>query len=242
MRTLQASPRAPFVLAIAALSAFALHCSSEDPASPGGVGGTTTAPLGGSGGSTAGSFATAGGGSGGAATGGTGLPVAGSTAGGGSGGLGGGGAGAVAGGGAGGASTGGAGGSGGGGGAGGTPGATFADVKAIIMQSCKGTDCHNAGSMFHMDWVTESTLYTNLTTPIPNTKPMQHCKGTTVVTPGNAEGSFLIKVLKGKSMCMNGNMMEEIDKMPDECPSKRECLTEAQIKTISDWINAGAKM
>jgi hypothetical protein len=30
--------------------------------------------------------------------------------------------------------------------------------------------------------------------------------------------------------------------MPDECPTKRECLTEAQIKTISDWINAGAKM
>lgn len=240
MRTLQAAPRAPFVLAVAALSAFALHCSSEDPASPGGTAGTATAPVGGSGGA-AGSFATAGGGSGGVASGGTGFPVAGTSAGGLAGGVGGGGTSGIAGGGTGGASTGGGGASSGGGGAGGAPGATFADVKAIITQSCKGTDCHNSGSMFHQDWATESTLYMNLTTPIPNTKPMQHCKGTTVVTPGNADGSFLIKVLKGKSMCMNGNMMEEIDKMPDDCPSKRECLTEAQIKTITDWINAGAK-
>jgi hypothetical protein len=242
MRTPQAGPRVPFVLAIASLSAFALHCSSEDPVTPGGSAGTNTAPLAGTGGSVAGSFASGGGGSGGA-SGSTGFPVAGTpSTGGAAGGFGGSGGAAVAGGGAGGASGGSGGGSGGAGGAGGAPGATFEQVKAIMAQSCKGTLCHEPGSMYHADWVTASTLYQNLTTPIPTNKPMQHCKGTTVVVPGNAENSLLYKLLKGKAMCMNGSMTEEVDQMPHECPQERECLTEAQIKTIGDWINAGAKM
>ena len=62
------------------------------------------------------------------------------------------------------------------------------------------------------------------------------------VVPGDAENSLLYKAIKGEVMCMNGSMTEKIARMPDDCPSKRECLTDAQIKTIGDWINAGAKM
>lgn len=242
------SSRAPFVLAIVALSSFALHCSSEDTPPPSGTSGSSTTA--GTGGGAAGSFATGGGGSGGQATtaGTTSNPTAGTGAGGLAGGSGGGGAGtagsvAVGGGGAGGAS-GGSGGApaGGSGGSGGGSAVTFAEVKALITQSCKGSDCHDPGSMFHMDWVTESTLYDNLTKPIPNNRPAQHCKGTTPVVPGNAEGSLLYKLLNGKAMCQNGNMMEEIERMPDDCPGERPCLTAEQIKLIGDWINQGAKM
>lgn len=251
MRTPKASPQASFVFAIAALSLSALHCSSEDTP-PAGSAGTSSQPTSGSGGSAAGTVGTSGG-SGGAPTAGStsgGMPTTAGTVGvggttGGSGGSGGtsaGTGGGTSGG------TGGAGGSGGGSGgsAGGSGGSgstvTFAQVQTLITTSCKGSMCHDAGSMFHMDWVTPATLHTNMTTPIPTTKAMQHCKGTTPVVAGNAEGSLLYKVLKGETSCMNGSMTEMIDKMPSKCPGERPCLTEDQIKMVGDWINAGAKM
>jgi hypothetical protein len=248
MRPFHAASRVSVLLATTALSSFMLNCSAEDPAPAVGASGSSAAPA--VGGSSAGSFATPSGGlpAGGGApsAGSTGFPTAAGTGSGGvAGSSGGSGFGGFAFGGAGmGGAAGGSGGAAGGGGgaAGSGSGPTFAMVKEIITKGCGGMLCHEPGSAYHMDWVTESTLYNNLMNPIPTNKPMQHCKGSTPVTPGNAEGSLLYKALMGETMCMNGNMTEKIGKMPDECPTKSTCLTQAQIQTIHDWIQAGAKM
>ncbi len=77
-----------------------------------------------------------------------------------------------------------------------------------------------------------------LTTAIPTS--VMHCKGTTLVAPGNAAGSFLVTVVSpGMPSCKNNGANETIGRMPDNC-TNNTCLTAAQIKTISDWITAGA--
>jgi len=80
-------------------------------------------------------------------------------------------------------------------------------------------------------------LYSVLTTAIPTS--VQHCKGTTMVVPNNAAGSFLVSVVTAKATCKNNGTDESIARMPDNC-SGNSCLSAAQIKTITDWINAGA--
>ncbi|HYP86786.1 MAG TPA: hypothetical protein VEQ59_01500 [Polyangiaceae bacterium] len=252
--------KAPLIVAITALSSFMLHCSSDDPAA-GGTAGSTSTPTsgsssggsasGGSGGTTAGTTSggaptTAGTTSGGAATAGTfgtGGAAAGTTGSGGhagssagSGGVGTAGTGGSSSGGSGGGSAGGSGGSGGSGGGGAV---TFSQVQMLLANSCKGAACHNAGTM-HVDWVTAGTLYTNLTTAIPDTKA--HCVGDKPVVPGDAANSLLYKAIQGSTSCTKkGGGTEQIGKMPDNC-SGASCLSAAQIKLIGDWITAGAKM
>lgn len=132
----------------------------------------------------------------------------------------------------------GGGGSGGGGGsAGGGSTATFAQVTTIINSSCATGMCHNATSG-QLNFKTPSPdLYTVLTTAIPSS--VAHCKGTTLVVPSNAAGSFLASVVKAKATCKNNGADESIARMPDNC-NGNSCLSTAQIATISDWINAGA--
>jgi hypothetical protein len=243
--------KTPLILAIAALSSLALHCGADDPG-PTGTSGTNTTPVAGTGGNAAagtGGVATGGAGSssGGVATGGGG--ASGGVASGGKAGSGGsaaGSGGSAAGSGGSAAGSGGSGGSGGGatggsgGGGGGGSTATFAQVKMILANSCKGAMCHSPGTM-HVDWVTDSTLYANLTSPIPDTKG--DCIGNTPVVAGMPQMSLLYQALQGSTMCnKKGGGMMSIGKMPDNCGGAGTmCLSADQIKTIGDWITAGAK-
>jgi len=243
------------LIGLAALVAIASiqACSSTDAAPPTPAGGAAgahpaaagtanggSAPAaGGSAPAAAGTSAVAGGGAGGAAA--PGAPAGGAGAGGGPVGTGGGSAGSATGGGHSGGSAGGS--TTGGGGAAAT--ATFAEVKAIFGSSCSNSTnkCHDAASG-HSNF--SGDLYTALTMPLPSTGMYQMCKGTTLVTPSNAAESFLVKLITGpgQSTCKDSGKDTKVDRMPNKCGQASPapaCLTAAQIKTISDWITAGAK-
>ncbi len=188
-----------------------------------GAGGSAAAgaPSGGGGGAAAGAAgALGGGGSGGSAGGSSG----------GAGGAAGGGAGAPG-------TTGGS--SGAGGSAGGTATASFAAVKTIFSTSCGVGGCHNTASG-ELNFQGTTDLHGLLTQPIA--AGTKHCIGTTVVVPMDA-ASYLLTVVKGNSTCPKGGG-GNIGRMPDGCSTdpnaNRKCLTDAQIKTLSDWIAAGA--
>ena len=237
---------APLVLATAAVSFLALHCSSDE----GGGGGTTagsptTSGTGGqvTGGSSTGGTTTVGGSSAGMTTGGVATAGAAGTAspgGGGAGGSAGGSGGAGGAGGAGGSTAGSAGSSGSGGGT----GVTFTQVKALLAMSCKGSKCHDPGNEGKQaDWITSEGLYTRLTTPLPETTA--HCVGNTPIVPNMPTMSLLVQAVTGpgKITCMKkGGGTEMIARMPDDCPGDRPCLTPDQIKLITDWVAAGAPM
>ena len=212
-------------------------------------GGTGTPTAGSSGAATAGAGSgVSGGGSAGMASTTAGAPAAGApaagapaTGGGGSGGTGGtGGSAAGAGG-----STAGSAGTGGGSAGMGTGGssATFAAVKTLFGMSCGVGTCHNAASG-HLDYQGTKDLHGLLTTPIA--AAIKHCNGTTLVVANNAAGSFLVTAVTGPGMvtCKKNGADEMIARMPDTCSTTstnpRACLTTAQIKTITDWIAAGA--
>jgi len=133
------------------------------------------------------------------------------------------------------------GGSGGGSaGTGGASTATFAAVKTIFSASCGTGQCHNAGSM-HTNFQT-GDLYMTLTNAIPTTGANE-CNGTTLVTKNDAAGSFLVKVISNAmSSCKDAGADKMIPKMPFMCGTNPMCLSADKIKTISDWIAAGAPM
>jgi hypothetical protein len=111
--------------------------------------------------------------------------------------------------------------------------------------SCKGSNCHDKGNgKNNIDLVTADGLYTRLTTAIP--AGTSHCDGTVMVVPGNTQMSFLVTATagpgNGKVTCKKGNGTEMIARMPDDCPGQRPCLTDAQIKLLTDWVAAGAPM
>jgi hypothetical protein len=67
-----------------------------------------------------------------------------------------------------------------------------------------------------------------------------------LVVPNDAASSFLVKIVQGAASCTKGTGTENIGRMPDNCSTTstnpRACLTAAEIKTITDWIAAGAPM
>jgi hypothetical protein len=116
---------------------------------------------------------------------------------------------------------------------------TFAAVSALMGSNCAVSGCHD-GSNMHANYKTN--LYTVLTTPLPGTT--DRCAGSTLVVPSNTAGSFLITAITKGGMCPKGG--NQIGRMPDSCSTTssnpRACLTTAQIKTITDWVAAGAPM
>jgi hypothetical protein len=70
------------------------------------------------------------------------------------------------------------------------------------------------------------------------------CEGTILAPPGNAAGSFLVKLVTGpsQSTCQDAGKDSKVDRMPDKCGTTGApaCLTTAQIKTLTDWIAANA--
>jgi hypothetical protein len=131
-----------------------------------------------------------------------------------------------------------------GGGSAGTGGGgavTFAEIKTLFGTHCGVGTCHNAASM-HLNYQGTADLHALLTSPIPAGN--KDCVGTTPVV-ANDQTSFLLKVVSpaGGGACPKGT--GTIGRMPDGCNTggtggKPMCLTDAQIKTLSDWIAAGA--
>jgi len=246
---------APLILATATLSLLALHCGGDDGGTTTGTAGTATQqPTSGSGGTASqggssagmstGGVATAGTATGGTGTAGTGTAGAAGSSGGHGGGSSGGSAGGSSGGSANGGSGGGSAGGASGGSGGGSSGPTFAQVKDLLAMSCKGSKCHDAGNTGkQVDLTTSDGLYMRLTTPLPDTTA--HCAGDTAIVAGMPAQSLLVKAVTGPGQvtCKKGGGTEMIARMPDDCPTAtRPCLTDAQIKLISDWVTAGAKM
>ncbi|RYZ03959.1 MAG: hypothetical protein EOO73_25200 [Myxococcales bacterium] len=114
-------------------------------------------------------------------------------------------------------------------------------MKTILSGSCAGNMCHSEPST-HIDWVTENGLYERLTTAIGNKGV--HCKGSIPVIKNMPNDSLLVQILKGgnPTACKaEGGGSENVDRMPNNCGNgPTQCLSDAQIKTISDWIAAGA--
>ncbi|WP_437277248.1 PE-PGRS family protein [Sorangium sp. So ce375] len=109
----------------------------------------------------------------------------------------------------------------------GTDTATFAQVRTILNTSCAGATCHGSqnapaagldlrANMAHGELVDGAS---------------STCNGRVLVVPGKPSESYLINELRGKDLCATGKRMP---------PAPAPALSEANIKTISDWICAGA--
>ena len=67
-------------------------------------------------------------------------------------------------------------------------------------------------------------------------KTMAACTSRKLIVANDVTNSVIAQVIMAAvTGCTNA-------RMPDECPSKRACLTAAQIATITNWIIAGAPM
>jgi hypothetical protein len=130
-----------------------------------------------------------------------------------------------------------AGGGAGAGGSGGATGATFAAVAAILMSNCTTAMCHDgAAGSTKTDLRNNSGLRGRIVS-VTDSKLGPTCNGKTIIVPGQPTMSLLYQKVSGTGIPSGCG-----DKMPDECPSKRPCLTTAQVETIRDWIAAGAPM
>jgi len=124
-----------------------------------------------------------------------------------------------------------------GGAGGGSSTATYAAVKTIFSTSCGTGQCHNAASN-HTNFK-DGELYTTLTTAIGTTPTQNFCNGSTLMTPGDVN-SFIVKVINtGGATCKDGGTDSKVPRMPDNCTGAT-CLSADKIKTISDWVAAGA--
>ena len=105
-------------------------------------------------------------------------------------------------------------------------GATLAQVQTIVNKSCGTTGCHSAGATAPNLGTTGATLAGTLTSTT-----VSRCSNQKLANAGNASMSSLIMVMTNKC----GSL-----KMPLGC-STNPCIAQADVDTISSWINAGAK-
>ena len=117
-------------------------------------------------------------------------------------------------------------------------------MKTIFAASCATNTCHNGGNNPHLNYSNVAGLYALLTSPIA-AQANRECIGTTPVVAGDVNGSLLANIVKGNTTCKNNGNNQNIVRMPDDCSATgntpRPCLTADKIKTITDWIAAGAK-
>ena len=100
---------------------------------------------------------------------------------------------------------------------------TFAQVAAIVDQSCGASTCH--GGRENPPLTNDANLYNTL---ISDT--VRQCGNNALVTPNNPGASALLMLVNGQC----GNLI-----MPEGC-QQTPCLSAADIATITAWINAGA--
>jgi cytochrome c553 len=114
-----------------------------------------------------------------------------------------------------------------------TPAATFDTVKMAFsdhgaVSACASAPCHGAGGMEPpppskpLVLQQDATLYTNLMSYVSHA-----CGDIPLVNPGKPDESGLIKILSGAC----GTTL----RMPFGC-SGEQCLSDAEIAAISQWI------
>ena len=120
----------------------------------------------------------------------------------------------------------------------------FGQVTALLSKRCAGSKCHgNGSSQLAIASATGGTLHTLLTTPIGSAVP--HCVGLTLVTPNDVNSPLLKVVASGGKIACTKPKSESIGPMPEKCSATSTsqtgvCLNATEIKTLSDWIAAGA--
>jgi hypothetical protein len=111
------------------------------------------------------------------------------------------------------------------------PPSAFIQVMDILSNNCVG--CHSPGEN-HTD-LSETGFYTRIVNKTC-TKCVTACQTMPLITASNTARSLIYQKI------MSGGMIGACGKrMPDGC-SGATCLSAADIKTIGDWITAGAKM
>jgi hypothetical protein len=128
----------------------------------------------------------------------------------------------------------GSGGSMGGGGA----AATFSAVATILGTSCGTGQCHQGGA--HVDLRNTAGLHGRIVSQmVAGTMSMMMCRTKSYIVPNDAANSVISQMIKAAVTGCGA-------RMPKDCSTSstnpRACLTAAQIKTIDDWIMAGAPM
>lgn len=110
-------------------------------------------------------------------------------------------------------------------------------MKTLFSTSCGVGTCHNGPPNTNLNYKGTTDLWTMLTTPIPG--GVAHCVGSTLAVSKDQPGSYLLAVVKGDTQCQKGG--GNIGRMPDNCTpnGNTKCLTDAQVKILSDWIDAG---
>lgn len=115
-------------------------------------------------------------------------------------------------------------------------GASFAQVAAIITTSCGTSDCHPNDKRMHTDLHnTDGKLLSRLLGDAPaSVKP--ECQSRPLVMPCSPDTSLLLQKIGTSEDAWAGCGK----RMPDDCPEKRACLSNADVETIRSWIAAGA--
>ena len=103
--------------------------------------------------------------------------------------------------------------------------AAFARVSAILGKNCGISGCHADKQSPH--FVPGPMLYATLTGP---GTVLAECDYTRMVEAGDPSKSALVRLMNKKC----GSFI-----MPPSC-NKSTCLPEADLKALSDWIQAGA--
>ncbi len=115
------------------------------------------------------------------------------------------------------------------------PPATFAAVSMMLQVKCVG--CH--GPTDPNAFLFSATgLYARLIAGKLPTKAPAACKLQQMIVPGMPSKSLLYNMVVDDPMARGGCG----DRMPSGCQTDDTCLTTAELKMISDWITAGAKM
>ena len=102
-------------------------------------------------------------------------------------------------------------------------GVTFAQVAAIVDQSCGAATCH--GGRENPPLTNDANLYNTLLSDT-----VRQCGNNALITPNNAATSALLMLVNGQC----GNLI-----MPEGCQNT-PCWSAADIATVTAWINAGA--
>jgi hypothetical protein len=106
------------------------------------------------------------------------------------------------------------------------------DVLPIVKANCARSGCHDPMKKEHgMDVSTAAGIVMSWV----NRQTADHCKNNATVTrvvPLKPENSFVVTLISTQMYC------NEVKRMP---PPPLPMLTPDQIKTIRDWISAGAK-
>jgi hypothetical protein len=115
------------------------------------------------------------------------------------------------------------------GGQGGAAGATvtFSQIRTLIPGTCGGAMCHTARQQPTL--ANDANLYSTLL----NTA-VSECGGARLVVPGNSQGSAILQLVN-RQCSKDGEPFY----MPHDCTSN-PCLPASQIRTITNWIQAGA--